>query len=267
MVPVPGAGSSGGACVSGVPAGSILWVKRVSSAVRLRFSPDAAGQTLGRVLRGRVLGWYEARARRESPPGGNWLGPSRGWDGGRLPRAAGWRTQLLRGLSVREVSFGGVWPGSRIRRDEGGHSGRFRLGRLGRVQSRRDDVLTAPSVMAVRTSAWVFARSMSSWCVAGSGPSCAGPGQQLAAHPVQLADVAQPEAAQEGAQSLPSRKRGVEGALAVKPRARAVLPVRNAPASSMQSPPASAEATRVIILSPVLARPRASPRSRRCCTN
>ena len=38
------------------------------------------------------------------------------------------------------------------------------------------------------------------WCVAGSGPSRPGPGQQLAAHPVQLADVAPPEAAQEGAQ-------------------------------------------------------------------
>ena len=38
------------------------------------------------------------------------------------------------------------------------------------------------------------------------------------------------------------------------PRARAVPPVRNTSASSMQSPPASAEATRVIILSPVLAR-------------
>ena len=38
--------------------------------------------------------------------------------------------------------------------------------------------------------------------------------------------------------------------------------VRNASASSMQSPPASADVTRVIILSPVLARPGALPRSR-----
>ena len=37
-------------------------------------------------------------------------------------------------------------------------------------------------------------------CVARAGPSGPGPGQQLAAHPVQLADVAPPEAAQEGAQ-------------------------------------------------------------------
>ena len=99
--------------------------------------PDA-----GTCFEGRGTGWYEAGARRESPPGGNWLGPSRGWDGGRLPRAAGWRTQLLRGLSVREVSFGGVWPSSRIRYDEGGRSGRFRLGRLGRSglgRSRRDE--------------------------------------------------------------------------------------------------------------------------------
>ena len=35
----------------------------------------------------------------------------------------------------------------------------------------------------------------------------------------------------------------------------------------MQSPPASADATRVIILSPVFARPGASPRSRRCWTS
>ena len=39
-------------------------------------------------------------------------------------------------------------------------------------------------------------------------------------------------------------------------------PVRNTSASSMQSPPAMAEATRVISLSPVLARPGAPPRSR-----
>ena len=35
------------------------------------------------------------------------------------------------------------------------------------------------------------------WRVAGSGPSRPGPGQQLAADPIQLADVAPPEAAQE----------------------------------------------------------------------
>ena len=38
------------------------------------------------------------------------------------------------------------------------------------------------------------------WRVAGSGPRLPGPGQQLAAHPVQLTDVAPPEAAQESAQ-------------------------------------------------------------------
>ena len=54
----------------------------------------------------------------------------------------------------------------------------------------------------------------------------------------------------------------MEGALTTQPRVQAVLPVRNASASSMQSPPASAEVTRVEILSPGLARPGASPRSR-----
>ena len=34
----------------------------------------------------------------------------------------------------------------------------------------------------------------------GSGPSSPGPGQQLPAHPIQLTDVAPPEAAQEGPQ-------------------------------------------------------------------
>ena len=37
------------------------------------------------------------------------------------------------------MSFGGAWPGSRIRHDEGGHSRCFRLGRLGLVQPRPDD--------------------------------------------------------------------------------------------------------------------------------
>ena len=45
------------------------------------------------------------------------------------------------------------------------------------------------------------------------------------------------------------------------PKTRPVLPVRNASASSMRSPPASAEATRVSIWSPGFARPGASPRS------
>ena len=47
----------------------------------------------------------------------------------------------------------------------------------------------------------------------------------------------------------------VEGALTTQPRAPAVLPVRSTSASSMQSPPASADATRVSILSPGFARP------------
>ena len=59
----------------------------------------------------------------------------------------------------------------------------------------------------------------------------------------------------------------VDGALTTQPRAPAVPPVRNTSASSMQSPPASADATRVTILSPVFARPGASPRSRRCWTS
>ena len=48
--------------------------------------------------------------------------------------------------------------------------------------------------------------------VAGSGPSRPGPGQQLAAHPVQLADMAPPEAAQEGAQGGGRLSRETENA-------------------------------------------------------
>ena len=53
----------------------------------------------------------------------------------------------------------------------------------------------------------------------------------------------------------------VDGALTTQPMALAVPPVRSTSASSMQSPPASADATRVSILSPAFARPGASPRS------
>ena len=48
----------------------------------------------------------------------------------------------------------------------------------------------------------------------------------------------------------------VDGALTVPPRVQAVPPVRNTSASSMQSPPAMAEATRVISLSPGVGPPR-----------
>ena len=54
----------------------------------------------------------------------------------------------------------------------------------------------------------------------------------------------------------------VEGALTMHPSTEEVRPARSASASSMQSPPASAEATSVSILSPAFARPGASPRSR-----
>ena len=105
--------------------------------------------------------------------------------------------------------------------------------------------------------------------VAGSGPSRPGPGQQLTADPIQLADVAPPETAQEGPQSLPSRKRGVDGTLTTQPMAPAVPPVRSTSASSMQSPPARPcpreSGGRMppgsASWSPGFARPGASPRS------
>ena len=92
------------------------------------------------------------------------------------------------------------------------------------------------------------------WRVAGSGASLPGPGQQLAAHPVQLADVAPGEAAQESAQGGWRFDYAAESA--GRPAGAQRIGVVDA------SPPASAEATSVIILSPVLARPGARPRSR-----
>ena len=83
----------------------------------------------------------------------------------------------------------------------------------------------------------------------GPAPACQGPGQQLAAHPVELTDVAPPEAAQEGAQGGWRLDRAAQGAPTVPP-------VRNTSASSMQSPPASADATSVIILSLSVRPPR-----------
>ena len=57
------------------------------------------------------------------------------------------------------------------------------------------------------------------------------------------------------------REMDVRFSITIQPMAPAVPPVRNTSASSMKSPPASAEATRVSSLSPGFARPGASPRS------
>ena len=53
----------------------------------------------------------------------------------------------------------------------------------------------------------------------------------------------------------------VDGAFTTQPMATPVPLVRSASASSMQSPPANADATRVSSLSPAFARPGASPKS------
>ena len=53
----------------------------------------------------------------------------------------------------------------------------------------------------------------------------------------------------------------VDGARTAWPSTAAVAPARNMSASSIESPPANAEWTRVIALSPTLARPALSPKS------
>ena len=88
--------------------------------------------------------------------------------------------------------------------------------------------------------------------VAGSRPSGPGPCQQLAAYPVQLTYVAPAEAAQEGTQC------GRRFTLTVQHPTGAAGP--QCVGVAMQSPPARAEAIRVISLSPAFARPGASPR-------
>ena len=90
--------------------------------------------------------------------------------------------------------------------------------------------------------------------VAGSGPSSPCACEQPAAYAVEVTDVPQ--------RKLRRKVPRVDGALTAQPRTPAVPPARIASASSMQSPPASAEATSVSSLSPVLARPGAPPRSR-----
>ena len=82
--------------------------------------------------------------------------------------------------------------------------------------------------------------------VARTGSGGPGPGQQLASHLVELASVPPAERAQERAE----RRRG----RTPWPSTDAVSPERSRSASSMQSPPASAEWTRVIALRPTLAR-------------
>ena len=136
--------------------GSILWVKKgrrgaCASGRTLRArrcGPDAAPCFEGSGIWGGL---------RREPAGNRGLGAT-GWgyagvgmEEGRLPRSGRvGGVGRCGSLAVRDVSFGGAWPGSRVRYDEGGRSGRFRLGGLGLVQSRRDDGrVTAPSVMAV----------------------------------------------------------------------------------------------------------------------
>ena len=88
------------------------------------------------------------------------------------------------------------------------------------------------------------------------------PGTLLGSHLVQLADVAPPEAAQEGPQGRWRLDRAADGAS--RPASAQHVGVVDAVAASQTLPPRKrgADATSVITLSPGLARPGASPRSR-----
>ena len=99
--------------------------------------------------------------------------------------------------------------------------------------------------------------------VAGSGPSRPGPGQQLPAHPIRLTNVASPETAQERPQGGWRLNHTAQNP--GRPASAQRVGVGNAVAAANQSLPPrkrGAEATRVIILSPVLARPGAPPKLR-----
>ena len=98
--------------------------------------------------------------------------------------------------------------------------------------------------------------------VAGSGTGSPGPGQQLAAHPIQLADVAPPEAAQERPQGRWRLDHTAQNPSCPAGAQRVVVVDAVAPSQTLPPRKRGAEATRVMILSPVLALPGASPRSR-----
>ena len=76
----------------------------------------------------------------------------------------------------------------------------------------------------------VESRSMFRGASPGPAPACPGPGQQLPAHPVQLAGVAPAKAAQEGAQSGRSLDHAADGA--GRPAGAQHVGVINAVASS-----------------------------------
>ena len=97
------------------------------------------------------------------------------------------------------------------------------------------------------------------WRAAGSRPSGPSPGQQLPAHPVELTDVAPPEAAQKGAQGGWRLDRGAQGA--GRPPGAQRIGVVDAVAASQR------RHDQGHILSPALARPGARPRSRHCWTS
>ena len=79
-----------------------------------------------------------------------------------------------------------------------------------RTSSRADCLVT--TVVSEEVSQTVESRSMVNGASPGPAPSGPGPGQQLPAHPVQLADVAPPEAAQEGPQGGWRLDRAAQGA-------------------------------------------------------
>ena len=155
------------------------------------------------------------------------------------------------------MSFGGAWPGSRIRYDEGGHSGRFRLGGLGLVQSRRDDDRGDGPFGDGRQDAGPGFRPVDVVmvrCRVRPQPPRPGPATRGSPGPV---DGRGPSESCAGRCPEPALAKAGGGG-----RLDYAAESAGRPASAQHIGVVNTVATRVISLSPMFARPGASPRSR-----
>ena len=123
--------------------------------------PRAAtmGRALGLAIACGTPGVPQRRSRR------GWGAPQQVTHRGRLPRTDRFGgTSRCGSLTVRDVSFGGAWPGSRIRYDEGGHSRRA----AARHRWSRTSEYFAPELSSAATLGFTLIGSVT-WCLALGG--------------------------------------------------------------------------------------------------